>query len=583
MKNSVKKQESHWRGDSFVGRILCFISIMLFLLLFLLIIYTFNSFRMMREREEASVRSTLQIYAQQLDSKFVAMDQCLEGILGQSNLIRQMSHDREAERYFASVELQNDLKNYILNNSELDYFLIMERQYQGLVAASSTRMKLAEKEAVHAWIGEYAQPVQDGRPKWDSITLNGEDYIAKMYSGSDWSVAAFSKMDTFLADVRAVSYPMGQSFLLCDGDGLCMANLEDGRDGYVGSVLPEEEQNRKQSRYIQTLNQGKTDVRLVGVISWGGIWKRFGFNSVFIGLIMICAIGCNMVILSYIQREIHQPLKHLMKTIADIEEGDYKQRAEEHYRTRELQSLTSSFNRMMDVIVNLRIRAYDEKIRLMDTQMKYFQMQIKPHFFLNALTTIYSMSYQKRDADIRSYIDALTKTVRYMFKTGLHTVPLKEELMHLRNYFQMQELRYPDCVFWYFEVGKEAEEWEIPQMLLHTFIENEYKYAVRIDSLLSILIRAEVICRNGEKLLLVRMEDDGVGFPEEVIRYINFKSEDPSREGRHVGLWNIKRTLEVIYQREGLLHLSNLETGGCLIEIQIPKRARIRETEGVTG
>ena len=67
---------------------------------------------------------------------------------------------------------------------------------------------------------------------------------------------------------------------------------------------------------------------------------------------------------------------------------------------------------MMNVIVNLRIRAYDEKIQLMDTQMKYFQMQLKPHFFLNALTTIYSMSYQKRNEDIRTYIDALTKQVR---------------------------------------------------------------------------------------------------------------------------------------------------------------------------
>lgn len=98
-----------------------------------------------------------------------------------------------------------------------------------------------------------------------------------------------------------------------------------------------------------------------------------------------------------------------MQTIQEIEDGDYKQRAEEDYHTEELQRLTQAFNRMMNVIVNLRIRAYDEKIQLMDTQMKYFQMQLKPHFFLNALTTIYSMSYQKRNEDIRTYIDALTK------------------------------------------------------------------------------------------------------------------------------------------------------------------------------
>ena len=126
-----------------------------------------------------------------------------------------------------------------------------------------------------------------------------------------------------------------------------------------------------------------------------------------------------------------------MQTIQEIEDGDYKQRAEEDYHTEELQRLTQAFNRMMNVIVNLRIRAYDEKIQLMDTQMKYFQMQLKPHFlFKLSLTTIYSMSYQKRNEDIRTYIDALTKTVRYMFKGGLRLVLLKEETQHLENYFE---------------------------------------------------------------------------------------------------------------------------------------------------
>lgn len=30
-------------------------------------------------------------------------------------------------------------------------------------------------------------------------------------------------------------------------------------------------------------------------------------------------------------------------------------------------------------------------------------------------------------------------------------------------------------------------------------------------------------------MLYIRMEDDGVGFPEQVMQYMNFESEDPSR------------------------------------------------------
>jgi hypothetical protein len=90
-----------------------------------------------------------------------------------------------------------------------------------------------------------------------------------------------------------------------------------------------------------------------------------------------------------------------------------------------------------------------------------------------------------------------------------------------------------------------------------------------------------VLLKEGEEMLYIRMEDDGVGFPEQVMQYMNFESEDPSREGHHVGLWNIKRTMEVLYQKRELIHLSNLETGGCLIEIWIPKTTAVGEEQEI--
>ena len=439
-----------------------------------------------------------------------------------------------------------------------------------------------EKEAIASYIWNLMEKEDRGRPQWYYTKIGTHAYIAKIYRGSNWSVAAFSKENTFLSDIRAKEYPDGQSFLLTDANGVCVENLEEGNSMYLGETLEIEDswKNDHKKRMI-SLKSDRAGLYITGMIGSNHFLGKFSTNSILILLIMVLAIGCDMILLHYIHREIHRPLDHLMQTIQEIEDGDYKQRAEEDYHTEELQRLTQAFNRMMNVIVNLRIRAYDEKIQLMDTQMKYFQMQLKPHFFLNALTTIYSMSYQKRNEDIRTYIDALTKTVRYMFKGGLRLVLLKEETQHLENYFEMQQLRYPDCVFWYFDMEEAAMSWKIPQMLLHTFVENEYKYAVKIDSVLSILIQAKVLLKEGEEMLYIRMEDDGVGFPEQVMQYMNFESEDPSREGHHVGLWNIKRTMEVLYQKRELIHLSNLETGGCLIEIWIPKTTAVGEEQEI--
>ena len=558
------------KKKSFVNKISTYIGVTLVLLIWLLTAYTVSSFLLLKESEESSVWSTIQIYMKQIDSKFIAMDQCVEGIAGNQNLIGQICYGSPADRYYAAVELQKSMKRDVISNAELDYVLIAESLNKNLIAASTPGVSYEEKEAIASYIWDLMKKEDRGRPQWYYTRIGDHAYIAKIYRGNDWSVAAFSKENTFLSDIRAKEYPDGQSFLLTDANGLCVENLEEGNSMYLGETLKiaDSWKNDHKKRMI-SLKSDRAGFYITGMIGSNHFLSKFSTNSILILLIMVLAIGCDMILLRYIHREIHRPLDHLMQTIQEIEDGDYKQRAEEDYHTKELERLTQAFNRMMNVIVNLRIRAYDEKI------------QLKPHFFLNALTTIYSMSYQGRNEDIRTYIDALTKTVRYMFKGGLRLVPLKEETQHLENYFEMQQLRYPDCVFWYFDMEEAAMSWKIPQMLLHTFVENEYKYAVKIDSVLSILIQAKVLLKEGEEMLYIRVEDDGVGFPEQVMQYINFESESPSREGHHVGLWNIKRTMEVLYQKKELIHLSNLETGGCLIEIWIPKTTAVGEEQEI--
>ena len=54
-------------------------------------------------------------------------------------------------------------------------------------------------------------------------------------------------------------------------------------------------------------------------------------------------------------------------------------------------------------------------------------------------------------------------------------------------------------------------------MLIHTVIENEYKYAVAMDQTLTILIRAEERTEKGERMLYLQIEDDGGGYPREVL------------------------------------------------------------------
>jgi hypothetical protein len=88
----------------------------------------------------------------QIDSKFIAMDQCVEGIAGNQDLIGQICYGSPANRYYAAVELQKSMKRDVISNTELDYVLIAESLNKNLIAASTPGVSYGEKEAIASYI-----------------------------------------------------------------------------------------------------------------------------------------------------------------------------------------------------------------------------------------------------------------------------------------------------------------------------------------------------------------------------------------------------------------------------------------------
>ena len=244
----------------------------------------------------------------------------------------------------------------------------------------------------------------------------------------------------------------------------------------------------------------------------------------------------------------------------------------------EFRTLVDAFNRLVDEIVNLKIQYYEKQLALLDTEQKYIRLQIKPHFFLNAMSTIVGLSRVGKNDEIATYIGALSKNIRYMFSSGLHTVPLQEEIRHVENYFAVQELRYPDGVLYFVDMDDEVRDWPVPQMLIHTLVENEYKYAVSPGRQTMVLIKLKKAQWQGEEMLLIQVEDDGKGFPAAVLASINGDEAAPAGDGTRVGLYSIRRLLELMYDRKGLFVLSNVEPHGAMNQVYIPARP-VNETK----
>lgn len=446
--------------------------------------------------------------------------------------------------------------------------MITEADHNICIDAKADNLLYSDKNSIRNMFMDYVELGQhtDG---WKFQKIGDTFYLYRAIVRNRRVTAAAIAADSLLKTVSLRSV---------DTYGFVLTDENDMVKAYAGQPLYDHEKDIS----IAALRAGRNlenreellggRVRLYSYESRTNVFRHLYKNAIFILAVIALLCIFDMYFMRTERRQIIQPMKGMIGDMERIRGGDYELRVEERGDNQEFSLLSRTFNQMMDEIVNLKIRFYEKQLALSDAEQKYIRLQIRPHFFLNAMTTIAGLSAKKKNAEIEKYINALSKNIRYMFSSGLHTVSVKEELHHVENYFEMQEMRYAGCIFYFIEMPEELEDWQIPQMLIHTLIENEYKYGISQGHSLMVLIKVSVVAYDGEDMLLIEIEDDGRGYPEEVLTAINQDRAQQKEDGTRVGLWSVKRLLELMYDRKNLFLISNVEPHGALNQIYIPRR-----------
>lgn len=557
------------KNNSLIAKIMLFMSGLLVLsgiILLTLLRYTGD---VLAENRQKEIGHLLNIYETSLEYGLNSTDDNLLSIAQEQKSLEELSNAEEARRYYAATDLLDIIKRLRSNNDTVD-MLIAIGNYENDVSDASARLTVKDRDAIIAYMNDRRAERKDGEKMptgtqgWIVVTVGKEQYLLRSYDTQDYSAAAWIKADTFLDQVLRLEHDTNRILALEDKEGVRIAG-----EAYEGT----------KSMEVWRKEIGKYHLILVCTVEGNTIYEQIPLLPVAILSIVLLMIGLLAWLYWYVRREIFQPIRALMYTIEYIQNGDYRHRVETRCENREFSVLNAAFNTMLDTIVELRISEYERQLCQKEAEIKYFQMQIKPHFFLNAIATIHSMSFDNRGEEIRAYIAALSDNIRYMFKAGLHTVPIAKELDHLEKYLEMQEILYPGCVFCYMDRPQELMEWQIPQMILHTFLENKYKHTVKVGNILSIYIAVKEIQRQGQKALEVTIEDDGEMFPENVIQK---KWEINDQNGHGVGLYNVARTMEIMYGMPDLLKFDNI-SGGTKITICFPEKPRLYEERAYEG
>lgn len=153
---------------------------------------------------------------------------------------------------------------------------------------------------------------------------------------------------------------------------------------------------------------------------------------------------------------------------------------------------------------------------------------------------------------------------------------VEAEMAFVENYLEIARMRYPDC----FEVEEQIEdsvrEKNIPVMLIYTFVENAISHLVSFGSFLTIRIKA--IWQNGK--IRIEVCDDGEGIPEDVLEQINRGDVIVKNGEQHIGYWNCRKRLAMLYGREAVLAVESVRSQGTRVRIELPSQTGYADTGG---
>ena len=187
----------------------------------------------------------------------------------------------------------------------------------------------------------------------------------------------------------------------------------------------------------------------------------------------------------------------------------------------------------------------------LEQQLEYLRYQINPHFFMNTLNNIHAL-VDIDPAKAQETIVELSKMMRFVLYEGdKDGVPLTRELEFIRTYIKLMQLRYTDKVRIDLDLPAEAPDKTIPPLILIPFIENAFKHGVSYKQASFIEVK-------------ISLEDESLRFS-----CCNSKADVPNQEKGGVGLANVRKRLNLLYDHDYALRIQD-NPDVYTVELTIP-------------
>ncbi|MDF2932134.1 MAG: sensor histidine kinase [Chryseobacterium sp.] len=172
----------------------------------------------------------------------------------------------------------------------------------------------------------------------------------------------------------------------------------------------------------------------------------------------------------------------------------------------------------------------------MKAELMLLKSQVSPHFFFNTLNNLYGL-VAKDPQKAQELILKLSDMMRYsIYEVEKDTVALRDEIVFLKNYVELQKIRYHKQISVDFDCEVDENRKVVP-LLFIILLENAFKHGIE----------------NLRKNAFIKMSLTS-SQTEIIFKIENNYEKTENQSG--IGLKNLKRRLELIYPNQHELSFS---------------------------
>ena len=309
------------------------------------------------------------------------------------------------------------------------------------------------------------------------------------------------------------------------------------------------EKNKDKDTYLYEINIENTNWSLRSLANTNDLvtLKRNFYHIVIV--IFLVSLTFSSIITFIVITKILKPLIKLENHMQNFENNlrEFHLSEKTGY---EIQNLVEHFNIMVEKIKYLR-----------EYEIKALHSQINPHFLYNTLDTIIWMAEFKDNEKVINITKSLANFFRLSLSNGHEKIPLKDEIMHTKEYLFIQKQRYEDKLSYFFNIEDESLlSIEVPKIIIQPIVENSIYHGIKNLSENGI-ITIDVYRENSA--INISVKDNGIGFEKA-------KQFKKSKTGG-VGIKNVDKRIKFYYGKNyGVFINKDNKTEGAEVIIKIP-------------